>query len=120
MERSRLLELVAALEERFETLELRRPRELARNYARAVEGGHSLPPLHEVQVHPSGAWTAESVTRWMGMLRLPPYHERYPVQEKEAPCPICRRRDAVHPAGALAGGVLFRCAVDDKSWLCVD
>jgi hypothetical protein len=127
MDRRALLELVELLGKEFERREMRSHLETLRLYYVALQ--KHLDRRGSVRV----AWDEEMTIEWLGMLRVPPHDQRYPVRPREyrcmctAPARSTGTGDWSHIGKGSAatltvfpGGYLTRCNDCDAKWLVLD
>jgi hypothetical protein len=125
MERRDLLELVEILGRELERLGMSRQVETLRLYYLALV--RRLDREHAVDV----SWSEERTIDWLGILRLPPYADRYPVRDDAFRCPCTARTDRAPDLSHIArtivavearfpGGKKVRCTSCGQGWLVLD
>jgi hypothetical protein len=77
-----------------------------REWYTAVKSGRAIAPLYATTSE-AGAWTLAFVEQWLGMLRLPPFQDRYLTGEVSK-CPSCQERH-VQTRVTFPGGALMAC-----------
>jgi hypothetical protein len=77
-----------------------------RDWYVAVKTGRARVTIYATSSE-AGAWTLAFVEQWLGMLRLPPFQNRY-VTGEVSKCPSCQERH-VQTRVTFPGGALMSC-----------